>query len=157
MLVGMGLGSAAQVEEALALVEGDFDSALQLLLSAAEAGERGGAGALTPDGAAAAAAAAAADEPLADNPPLADEKLELLMELAGCSLLATTKALACVRGDVDAASQRLLEQAGSGSTHAGDMLSPEELVWALRGSFASAGLRAQLEAICNADAQRLQV
>ena len=30
-------------------------------------------------------------------------------------------------------------------------------MWALRGSFASAGLRAQLEAICNADAQRLQV
>ena len=80
-LVGLGLGSAAQVEEALALVEGDFDAALQLLL--AQAGDE------RPE------AAAAADEPLVDAPPLADETLDLLMELApGCSLLDASKELA---------------------------------------------------------------
>eukprot|EP01043_Picozoa_sp_COSAG02_P087009 COSAG02_NODE_24359_length_690_cov_1.620981_2_plen_132_part_01 len=93
-----------------------------------------------------------------DGPPLADE---MMMELApGCGLLGAAKELARARGDVEAASQRLLEEEGAAAGDAGDarrLLSPEELVWALRGSFASAGLRAQLEAICNVHAQQLQL
>lgn len=88
-LVAMGLGTEAQARDALALVDGDFDAALQLLLSADEA-------------------QAGADEPPLEA-PLADEKVVILVELGGCSLLQATKALARARGDVEAASERLLE------------------------------------------------
>ena len=140
-LVAMGLGTEAQARDALVLVDGDFDAALQLLLSADEA-------------------QAGADEPPLEA-PLADEKVEILVELGGCSLLQATKALARARGDVEAASERLLEDRDTerqreAQRDAGCLLSHGELVWALRGSFATAGLRAQLEALCNAGTQRLQ-
>lgn len=145
-LAAMGF-TRDQADEMLALCDGDFDAALHCLLETASAEEGGGH-----------ADARTAEAAPRRGPPLADDKLELLMGVAGCGVLRAAKALARARGDVEKASRQLLDGgSGGGANDPECLLSHKELAWSLQGSWATRGLHAQLEAICGAEAQRLQV
>ena len=151
-LVAMGFGPE-QAEAALALCDGDAEGALEILLNAVADEQQ------QPAVAPAAPRPAEAAEPT--TAPLADDKLELLVAVAGCTELAAAKALAKARGDVEAASQQMLEREERPAGQAADaveasLLSHKQLVWALRGSWATRGLLIQLEAICGGSGDRLQ-